>query len=109
MQASDQAWDYIRSMTDARQRRVATDYAQMDTSEFQARFGPGFDDLDEKVDEILEILRDSDAASIAALTTTHGPLTAMASWVEATTLRQLVTALATLIIAGAALIERFMQ
>jgi len=85
---SDQALDYIRTISDVNLRRNATDYASMDTDEFKARFGPAFDDLEKlmatKFDEVLAAIKKTPSVGV-------GPLTRAAMWIEETPPRRITT------------------
>lgn len=102
-QPSPEAQEYIRSLTDVQHRRAAYDYAAMDSSEFQARFGPAVDDLERLIEtkfaEVLQAIRNEPPPSA-------GPITAAAMWVEATQPRRVASALVTIGLIVAAVLER---
>lgn len=99
---------YIASLVRQDSRRDATDYAVMDRQEFQARFGPAMDEIDEKVTRILKLLSGPGEAML-----TQGPLTRAAVWAESSpgkrmgALVAIVTALTSMIVAAGQLLEHF--
>jgi hypothetical protein len=88
---------YIISLISAQGRREAEDYALMPSQEFQARFGPGFDGLERKIDEVLRTLRGGPVA------VGGGPLTRAAQWMEATPTRRATTMISVLAAVAAAI------
>lgn len=93
MSAADDAYDprlspaarrYVASRSSGDARRDAIDAAIMDSQEFQARYGPGVDGIEEKIDAIYAMLR-------AGPVVGGGPLTRAAQWLEATPMRRSTT------------------
>lgn len=107
MAAADEAYDprltpaarrYIATRTSGDSRRDAIDAALMDSMEFRARYGPGFDAVEAKIDAILAALQSQPVVG-------GGPLTRTAQWMEATPFRRATTVVGLIAAVAAALTE----